>query len=95
MQRDLSSVTHLVTEEVDLGETFRLDVPQRVGLVPAYRYGSKLCQCFNTRGLASVHTSRKDVEGDLTTDGVGQAEMGEFLLEDFDKLGSNAVFLEA
>lgn len=95
MQGDLSSVAYLVTEEVDLGKTFRLDVSQGVGLIPAYRYGSKLCQRFNTRGMTVLHTSRKDVEGDLTTDGVCQAEMSEFLLEDFDKLGSNAVFLEA
>lgn len=41
-----------------------------------------------------MHTSGEDIEGDLTTDGVGQAEMGEFLLEDLNELGSDTVFLK-
>jgi hypothetical protein len=49
---------------------------------------------WSTQEPATVHTGGENVKGDLTTDGVGQAEMGEFLLEDLDELGSDLVFLE-
>lgn len=54
----------LVAKEVDVGPPFRLDVLQRVRLVP---------------------TLGEDVKGDLSADGVGQAVVGELLLESSDE----------
>lgn len=89
----LVSRAHLVSEEVNLGESLGFDVVQGVRLVPAYSEREARCQKTHAAFLTCRRTLGEHVKGDLATDRVGQAEMGKFLLEDLDHLGSNAGLL--
>lgn len=68
--------THLVAEEVDVGEALVGDVVERVGLVPACALAQVRC-CI----LLPVRTVGEDVEADLTADREGQAEVSKLLSE--------------
>lgn len=78
---------------MNLGESFGFDVIQSVSLVPTYDKRGRDVRPLMLCSGSDQRTLGEHIKGDLTTDRVGQAEMGKFLLKDLDHFGSDAGLL--
>lgn len=81
---------------MDRLESFLLDVLESVSFVPSLgavtnRDSRSASGDLITRGKQNA----QDIERDLSTDRVGQSEIGELLLEDFDESSANFVDLDS
>ena len=81
---------------MDRLESFLLDVLESVSLVPSLgavtnRDSRSASGDLITRGKQNA----QDIERDLSTDRVGQSEIGELFLEDFDESSANFVDLDS
>lgn len=94
---------YLVTEEVDLGEPFISNMPQRIGLVPPCSHATqnptnniiyqRSVLQFQSLPPRSALTSRENIETNLPPNRVRKAQMRKLLFQRLNKLGSAAGLL--